>query len=250
MISVVPGVPAEFGDRIVARRARIVARYPGFVGAALTFVDAGCGNGASMLTLAQSFKHGHGIEICEHHLQSLREEAGRRGVANCTATVGNLCSGPLPDGPFDRLISFEVIEHLTNEREGVQSLYRLLKPGGMFAITVPNKWWVFETHGARLPVLPWHRIPFFSWLPRSIHERYANARIYTRRRIVALLIEAGFCVRDVYYVTAPMDRLTNPALHKIATRAVFREDTTKIPLLATSLMVFGVRPIADNPRPR
>ena len=31
---------------------------------------------------------------------------------------------------------------------------RVLKPGGRFIISVPNKWWIFETHGADLPLLP------------------------------------------------------------------------------------------------
>ncbi len=232
MINVVPGVPADFGDRIVARRTRIAAAYPGFVGANRTLLDAGCGNGASMLTLARHFAHCHGIDISENHLHAFRREADRRGIRNCTASFGDLCSAPLPEECFDRLISFEVIEHLPDEEQGVRNLHRLLKPGGMFAVTVPNKWWIFETHGAKLPLLPWHRVPLFSWLPRSIHERFANARIYTRRRIVQELVHAGFRVRDAFYVTAPMDRLTNPTLHKIATR---------VPMLATSVMVLGER---------
>ena len=87
---------------------------------------------------------------------------------------------------FDRIISFEVIEHLSNE-SGVQYYFDSLKDDGILAITVPNKWWIFETHGANLPLLPWNRVPFFSWLPKFIHERFANARIYTKKRIKKLL---------------------------------------------------------------
>jgi 2-polyprenyl-3-methyl-5-hydroxy-6-metoxy-1,4-benzoquinol methylase len=242
MIHVVPGVPAEFDERIVARRARIVAGYPGFAGRELTLVDAGCGNGASMLALTGSFQRCHGIDISEPFLQAFRQEAARRGIGNCTASAGDLCKGRFSDEVFDRLISFEVIEHLPNEQEGVRTMHRLLKPGGLFAITVPNKWWIFETHGAYLPLLPWHRVPLFSWLPRRIHERFSKARIYTRARIVALLVQAGFRVRHVCYVTAPMDRLTNPILQKIATSTIFRRDTTRVPLLATSVMVLGDKP--------
>jgi len=239
---VVPGIPADFGDRIVARRARIVANYPAFTGSGLKLLDAGCGNGATMLTLARRFSTCQGVDVSSDNVESFRREADRRGVHNCTAIVDDLCNSSLADETFDRLVSFEVIEHLPDERKGVETLFRLLKPNGMFAISVPNKWWIFETHGAYLPVLPWNRVPCFSWLPEAIHGRFAKARIYTKRRIVALLRAAGFRIRDVDYITAPMDRLTVPLLQTIATRTVFRGDTTRLPFLSTAIMVIGDKP--------
>ncbi len=60
---------------------------------------------------------------------------------------------------------------------------KLLKDGGLAAISVPNKWWIFETHGARLPLLPWNQGPVLFLASELIHERFANARIYTKKRI-------------------------------------------------------------------
>jgi len=239
---VVPGIPADFGERIVARRARIVANYPGFAGPELNLLDAGCGNGATTFALAGLFRTCVGVDISSEYVESYRREAARRGIHNCTAIMDDLCNSSLADESFDRLVSFEVIEHLQDEQQAVRALYRLLKPNGMFAVSVPNKWWVFETHGAYLPLLPWHRVPFFSWLPAAIHGRFAKARIYTKRRIVALLKDAGFRVRDVYYITAPMDRLTVPLFHALATRTLFRGDTTRVPFLSTSIMAIGDKP--------
>ena len=131
-----------------------------------------------------------------------------------------------------------MIEHLKDENS-VKFYYDILKDGGLAAITVPNKWWIFETHGASLPLLPWNRIPFFSWLPRIIHEKFANARIYTKKRIIKLLESAGFKIKSVEYITAPLDVLKEGKLKSFLIKNIFRGDTTKIPFLSTSIFIVG-----------
>jgi 2-polyprenyl-3-methyl-5-hydroxy-6-metoxy-1,4-benzoquinol methylase len=48
---------------------------------------------------------------------------------------------PLPSeaGTFDSIISVEVIEHLENPRGVFREFHRLLKPGGVLALTTPNQ---------------------------------------------------------------------------------------------------------------
>jgi SAM-dependent methyltransferase len=140
----------------------------------------------------------------------------------------------------DRLISFEVIEHLPSE-DGVRNYAESLKMGGIAAISVPNKWWIFETHGANLPLLPWNRVPFFSWLPRPLHERWSHARIYTRKRIVKLLEKHGFEILKVQYVTAPMDVVKWKPLQSFLRNWVFRGNSTTNPFKAVSILVFCKR---------
>ncbi|QDU09852.1 class I SAM-dependent methyltransferase [Gimesia aquarii] len=241
MIKVVPGIPAEFEDYIVSRRIRIISDFPGFLGDELRLLDAGCGSGCSLLQLCNFFKDCHGFDVNEDYIQRLLEEVAIRNIANCSASTGDLCNLEFDSESVDRLISFEVIEHLPDENAGVKSMYRVLKPGGLAAFSVPNKWWVFETHGAYLPLLRWDRVPFFSWLPKPIHERYAKARIYTKQRIVKLLASVGFKVLKVSYVTAPMDRLTIKPLQKLVKSTVLRNDTTNIPMFSTAIMVIAAK---------
>ncbi|HEX5025419.1 MAG TPA: methyltransferase domain-containing protein, partial [Agriterribacter sp.] len=139
---------------------------------------------------------------------------------------------------FDRITSFEVIEHLRDENN--ISIFRdFLKDDGLLAVSVPNKWWIFETHGAKLPLLPWNRVPFFSWLPRSLHERWANARIYTKSRIIDLLERNGFEVINTEYVMAPMDVLKEGRLKRFLVKNFFESDTTKIPFKSTAILVIA-----------
>ncbi|MEJ2617294.1 MAG: class I SAM-dependent methyltransferase, partial [Ignavibacteriaceae bacterium] len=208
---------------------------PNFCSKELDLLEIGCGNGASMLLLADSMKSCLGIELFEGNKEEFENLKKKLNVKNCEFRIFNIEKDKL-DRKFDRLISFEVIEHLKDENS-VKAYHDLLKDDGLAAITVPNKWWIFETHGASLPLLPWNRVPFFSWLPRIIHERFANARIYTKKRIIKLLEGAGFKIKRVEYITAPLDVLKESSLKSFLLKNIFKGDTTKIPFLATSIFI-------------
>ncbi|MCS6934251.1 MAG: class I SAM-dependent methyltransferase [Chitinophagales bacterium] len=228
------GRPADAQDKIISRRVELVRRIPGFCGKDLTLLEIGCGNGATMLLLHDCMKHCHGVDIFDH-TTDFAQQVNERQITNCTMQQADIECEEL-QGQYDRLICFEVIEHLRNHHH-VARFRKWLRPGALCAISVPNKWWIFETHGAKLPLLPWNRVPFFSWLPTCIHERYANARIYTRRRIKRLLEECGFEVVDMQYITAPMDVLKEGPLKRFLVKYIFRHHTTRIPFLSTSIFI-------------
>lgn len=230
------GRPASFDDRIIQRRLRLTRSINGFIGNKLTLLDIGCGNGASLFGLANEMKYCRGIDITNEHLSIFEKFKNNNNIENCDYQILDIES-ETPDNQFDRIISFEVIEHLKDENKGVYNYYRSLKKGGIIAISVPNKWWIFETHGAKLPWIPWNRVPFFSWIPRRIHERYSNVRIYTKRRIIRLLEENGFEVLSINYIMAPLDVLPEGKLKKFAIKNFFNKDTTSIPFKSTSIFV-------------
>jgi 2-polyprenyl-3-methyl-5-hydroxy-6-metoxy-1,4-benzoquinol methylase len=233
------GRPADFTDKIITRRVNLVKQIPGFCGKAYDLLDIGCGNGASSLLLSGEMHSVLGIDVESTHQPEFENYKREHGITNCDFRLHNIEQTPL-ERQFDRIISFEVIEHLSNDHN-VRNYYNALKPGGMIAITVPNKWWIFETHGAKLPLLPWNRVPFFSWLPRPIHERFANARIYTSGRIVKLMTDCGFQVMDVKLVTAPMDVLKEGKLKDFVVNNIFNSETTSNPMLAVSVFVVARR---------
>lgn len=229
------GRPADFGDRIIQRRLNLVNKIDDFTGNDLTLLDIGCGNGASMFGLAKKMKYCLGLDVNAEHISEFEAFKKANQITNCEFQIFNLEKESLQNR-FDRIISFEVIEHLENEN-GVANFYDSLKKGGLMAISVPNKWWIFETHGAKLPLLPWNRVPFFSWLPRPIHEKYANARIYTKKRITKLLMEHGFTILSVQYIMAPMDVLPKGRFKNFVIKYFFNSDTTSIPFKSTSIFV-------------
>lgn len=229
------GRPADFDDKIVTRRLELVAQIQNFTGKAYTLLDIGCGNGASMFGLHDKMKHCTGIDITDQHQKSFNVYKQSNHITNCDFKVVDI-EKTTPTEQYDRIISFEVIEHLESE-DGVAYYYKALKDDGIMAISVPNKWWIFETHGAKLPLLPWNRVPLFSWLPRPIHEKFANARIYTKGRIERLLRSHGFEIVSNQYIMAPLDVLPKGRFKDFVVKNFFKANTTNIPFKSTSLFV-------------
>ncbi|MFN8285849.1 MAG: class I SAM-dependent methyltransferase [Chitinophagales bacterium] len=228
------GRPADSTDKIITRRVGLVKAIPGFCDKNLELLEIGAGNGATLLLMSDEMKSCMGVDIFDHTAE-FRNTRDAKGITNCDIVIRDIEKEDL-DKKYDRLICFEVIEHFNSE-ETVKRFTRWLKPGALCAISVPNKWWVFETHGARLPLLPWNRVPFFSWLPKFIHERFANARIYTKSRIKKLLENSGFEVLEMKYITAPMDVLKEGKLKRFLVNNIFNTETTAAPVLSTSIFI-------------
>jgi cyclopropane fatty-acyl-phospholipid synthase-like methyltransferase len=231
------GKPAEIDNFIITRRINILRSHNDFFNNTKSLLDIGCGNGGSLFKIYLHFKSCHGIDIVKENIIKLQNSINTKNLENCTASIHDIDKIIVNNSYYDRAISFEVLEHVKNEMITLKNIYKSLKDGALFAVSVPNKWWVFETHGAHLPLLPWNRVPFFSWLPNRIHSRYAKARIYTKKQICNLIQESGFNILESHYVTAPMDVIKWNWLQSLLQRTIFRGDTTKIPILSTSIMV-------------
>ncbi len=234
------GKPAAGDDFIIVRRHRLVRRLAPPKGSVL--LDFGCGNGAQTFLFEADFPLIVGVDVGMPHLAAMARETARRGLGGRVLSVrydgDNL---PFRSGAIDCTISFEVLEHVEHESRALAEIARVVRPGGILALSVPNRWWIFETHGANLPLLPWNRIPFFSWLPKRLHDRWARARIYERGEIERKIAAAGFTIRRSVYITAPMDVVKWQPLKRLLRRTVFRPDATPFPVLATAVLVIAER---------
>jgi len=231
------GLPADFNDSFVRIRVKLLKQFPGFTGKDLHLADVGCGNGNTVFLLNNDFRFCTGIDLFPENETVFRQTALERNCTNCEFIIKYIEKEEVTE-QYDRIVCFEVIEHLRDENS-VSQLYRMLKPEGLLAVTVPHKWWIFETHGAHLPFLPWNRVPFFSWLPRIWHEKWANARIYTRKRMIKLLQKHHFTVEYSCLITAPLDVLKDSIFKRFMKKFVFRKPTTSNPFLATNVFVIA-----------
>ena len=97
---------------------------------------------------------GYGVEVIAPHASQFitldkfaaPEMAHPDHVEFVRATVPPL---PFPDNSFDFVISFQVIEHIPKDRLFVQEVARVLKPGGCFIVSTPNR-------SMSLTRNPWH----------------------------------------------------------------------------------------------
>ena len=73
---------------------------------------------------------------------------------------------PFADACFDLVITNHVIEHVggaRNQLKHIKEIGRVLSPGGVGYLAVPNRWMLTEPH---------YNLKFLSWLPRSMRSRY------------------------------------------------------------------------------
>ena len=59
---------------------------------------------------------------------------------SAVVTAGDAARLPFPDNSFDRIICSEVLEHVPDPDQVLAEIARILKPGGLFAASVPRYW--------------------------------------------------------------------------------------------------------------
>jgi len=96
-----------------------------------TLLDIGCSNGSFAYSAQRLNWDVSGIEL----EQGSRAIAQKHGLSIHTKPLDKLS---LPSDHFDAVTMWQVIEHLSNPKATVQEVARILKPGGIFAVSTPN----------------------------------------------------------------------------------------------------------------
>lgn len=100
-----------------------------------SLLDAGCGTGWFS---AAACARGADVTALDIGPRLLEQVAGK---CNAKTVVGDVMNLDFEDGAFDVVVSSECIEHTTDPRRAVSELVRVCKPGGLIAITCPNRRW-------------------------------------------------------------------------------------------------------------
>ncbi len=154
-------------------------------------LDAGCGRGfyLNYYRYVSDVKL-VGIELEHEIICKAKANVGRLpNIALLNATIYQL---PFPDNFFHAAILSEILEHLEDDEAAVREIYRVLKPGGVMVVTVPN---------ANYPFL-WD--PINKTLETLFHTKirrgplagiWANhVRLYTMPELRRPIVQAGFTI--------------------------------------------------------
>jgi SAM-dependent methyltransferase len=219
-------------------------------------LDLGCGGGRHAF---ETYRRGADVVALDTDQDELRtvgaiaaamDDAGEAPPgAHAGAARGDATRMPFGDGVFDRVIAAEVLEHVPGDQRALCEIARVLRPGGLVAVTVPA--WLPERICWRLSG-EYHNIPG------------GHVRIYTRPELEAKLRRAGLAVgghhhahglhspywwlkcavgvRDdghplarAYHRLLVWDITKRPALTRLAERALN-------PLIGKSLVVYARKP--------
>ena len=194
--------------RNLLKRLGLIQRYTDVQ--EITVLDCGCGTGQYMEALLQLGANAYGVEYDGAKVAAFQN--GHPRFARRVQT-GDIESMEFPDASFDLVLLNEVLEHVPNENQALQEIYRVLKPGGMLIIFAPNRMYPFETHSVvvkygnlRLPIY----FPFIPYIPLWVGQRIFRyiARNYWPYQLRQLVRANGFTIVDTDYVWQTFENIS------------------------------------------
>ncbi len=157
-------------------------------------LDLGCGAGRHAFEALRRGARVVALDTSEAELREVSAMCAAMAQAGETASggsgravAGDATAMPFPDGSFDKVIAAEVLEHIPADQLAMNEIARVLRPGGVAAVTVP------------------------AWLPERICWRLSDdyhntpgghVRIFTRRELETKLARAGLGVGGHHYAHA------------------------------------------------
>lgn len=172
-----------------SRFARLTGFVQEFFREGMAIADLGCGNcrwNTPHLPVT-------GVDINEKMLAWAQRHQHLRDYRVCP----DLRRTGLPDGAFDLVVMSETLEHLLDLEEVLSEVRRILKPDGVFLITVPydfflSLWFIlFNVH-----------CMYQGYVKGSRYHRVRCGHInhFTKRRLRRLLEENGFRMTRIFVV--------------------------------------------------
>ena len=215
-------------DMAYRRRARILLDYLELRDGDRV-LDAGCGMGFYLMAMARLRNLSLvGVDEWWERLAWARREAVPASLLS-----GNLYKLPFDGASFDSVLLSEVLEHVDDEQSALRELIRVLKPGGVLAISVPHAhfpfWWdPINRIWTGLGGSPIRRGPLVGlW---TNHER-----LYFPEALAEAVLAAGF----------EIERLQQATHHAFAFSHFLVYGIGK-PLLERNLLPAGLRQSADR----
>ena len=139
-------------------------------------LDAGCGTGWTSLKASERGATVTSMDVGPDLLEQVKKKCKTKCV------VGSVLNLPFKDNTFDIVVSTEVIEHVTDPYLAIREMYRVLKPGGVLALTTPNRFWYWSVFLANfLNLRPYQG--FENWLS-TVH-------------LLAAVRQSGFSIQKI-----------------------------------------------------
>lgn len=181
-------------------------------------LDAGCGLGIYLPLLREYCPNVVGIDINYEYLTQARLSHLDERTHHVMMSMEKMA---LQSSIFDLVICIETLEHIPEDISSIMEFRRLLRVGGRCVITVPYKWFPFETHGISIGSTVISSpfgigFPLLTFFPSSVRRLFATARVYTKRGLCRQLKKNGFHPLNVFFLMPGLD-----TFHKKAGNTIF-----------------------------
>jgi SAM-dependent methyltransferase len=129
------------------------------------FLEIGCGTGDFIRHLAQNEK----LEITGSEVYLKGLVYAKKNLPHVDFVQFDVAQGAI-GFEFDMICAFDVIEHIDNDRTALSNIHRMLKPGGVALLSVPQH--------------------MFLW--SRLDELVKHKRRYSKRELLSKLESSGF----------------------------------------------------------
>jgi len=162
----------------------------------MSLLDCGCGVGSITLDLAERVAPGlvTGIDMDERQLVFAREGARERGLTNVTFQQGNIYTLEFDGESFDAVLARTVLFHLSDPLRALKEIRRMLKPGGVAAVSDDE--WHTMVYSPAHPLME----KIIGLWTRAIQFNGGNP--FYSRHLRGLMLEAGFARSEGHAIAA------------------------------------------------
>ena len=163
------------------------------------FLDVGCASGRQVFLAALYCQRAVGIDIASGFVEVARSFAAGRGIKNVEFYAAPAESLPFNDHTFSKVLCAETLEHVLEPRGVLREIRRVLRPGGLLTITVPNKNGQATLWGRTKRFLSRRRFEPMREFSLSEIERHGDAHLreYDVKIIGASLEGEGYTIQRI-----------------------------------------------------
>jgi SAM-dependent methyltransferase len=229
-------------------------------------LDLGCGAGRHAF---EAYRRGARVVALDYAFDELPGVVGLLGAmgaegdgtdtSSAAAVNGDACNLGFADDSFDRIIASEVFEHVPDDAAAFAELTRVLRPGGIMAVTVPSWlpeqvcWALSDEYHAPFvegghvriydePTIR-HRMRDAGLEPRGAHRAHALHSPYWWLRCAVGPTDDDHPLVKAYHQLLVWDLMGTPGISRVT------RTTEKLlnPVLGKSLVVYARKPLAVAP---
>ena len=137
-------------------------------------LDLGCGTGYGAAELARSGARSViGVDFAADAVQHARGH-----YQDAAFVQGSATALPFAAAAFELIVSFEVIEHLTDWPEMLAEARRVLAPDGLFVVSTPNRIVYAQTRG-RVGPNPYHHHEFeYDEFQQALEQHFRSVDVW------------------------------------------------------------------------
>lgn len=165
-------------------------------------LDLGAGKGAYSFLLSSKVEKLFCTDLQTEYVHGISLN-GNKNIFPFVSFAQNI---PLASESLESVFCIEVLDHVEDLAGTISEIKRITKHGGFVFVSVPNKYFPFETHHVYFGKKRFDgRIVPFICMFDLIHKRIGSARRFSRKKLAKLFTEQDFALIGYNYFSLPFD---------------------------------------------